>query len=363
MTKISTHKHTQNQQPIDRQGMVFGLSGSAAGFESSAPAQWPALAKRAERQGFHSLWLNEEHFQTRQKRGGRHVLSPLVVAAAMAARTRTIRLGFSLLLLPLHQPIRLAEELASLDCLSRGRVDFGVSRGGSERYLQAFGVDNPAAREQFPRALQQVLDCWADRPLQMDGSAVDVQPKPVQKPHPPVYIGTYSEDLARWAGAAGHRLIIHGIQSAAHARDNLRWFVEAGGDPATVPFGRFTYVAESDAAAERELLPILPELLAKLRNVGQSQRAKGVIDMANLEPRLFIKHMVVAGSPATCRERIEALRESLGIRHFNLLPAFFGCLPPAGLQRSLNLFAEEVMPSLCGRPPETVVAAGSGRRI
>jgi alkanesulfonate monooxygenase SsuD/methylene tetrahydromethanopterin reductase-like flavin-dependent oxidoreductase (luciferase family) len=351
MKRYPDTKHLQNQQPVIRQDMIFGLSGSGAGFESSSPAQWPALARRAEKQGFHSLWLNEEHFQTRNKRqGGRHVLSPLVVAAAMAARTRTIRLGFSVLLLPLHQPIRLAEELASLDWLSRGRVDLGVSRGGSERYLQAFEVSALAARENFPSALQRVLNCWAAHPLTVDGVPIDVQPKPVQQPHPPIYVGTYSEDLARWAGTAGHRLIIHGIQSAAHARDNLRWFVEAGGDPAAVPFGRFTYVAETDEAAQRELLPVLPGLLAKLRMVGQSQRAQGVIDMANLEPELFIKHMVVAGSPATCREQIAGLRDGLGIRHFNLLPAFFGNLPPALLHRSLNLFAEEVMPAFRGQP-------------
>lgn len=332
-------------------GMVFGLSGAGAGFESSAPAQWPALARRAERQGFHSLWLNEEHFQSRKKRGGgRHVLSPLVVAAAMAARTRTIRLGFSLLLLPLHQPVRLAEELASLDCLSRGRVDFGVSRGGSERYLEAFGISAPDARAHFPDALQQVLDCWGDGPLILGGKPLDVQPKPVQRPHPPVYIGTYSEDMARRAAVAGHRLIIHGIQSAAHARDNLRWFTEAGGDAASVPFGRFTYVSESDASARRELLPVLPALLSKLRAVGLSQRAQGVIDMASLDPERFIEHMVVAGSPATCHARIAALRDSLGIRHFNLLPAFFGYLPPAALHRSLRLFAAEVMPALRGLP-------------
>jgi alkanesulfonate monooxygenase SsuD/methylene tetrahydromethanopterin reductase-like flavin-dependent oxidoreductase (luciferase family) len=137
-----------------------------------------------------------------------------------------------------------------------------------------------------------------------------------------------------------------GIQAADHARENLRWFVEAGGDAAIVPYGRFTYVAESDEAAKRELLPVLPQLLAKLRAVGQSQRAQGVIDMANLEPELFIKNMVVAGSPATCRERIAELRDSMGIRHFNLLPAFFGYLPPTALHRSLNLFAKEVMPVL-----------------
>lgn len=311
------------------------------------PALWPMLAKRAERQGFDSLWLNEEHFQSRQKRhGGRHVLSPLVVAAAMAARTRTIRLGFSLLLLPLHQPIRLAEELASLDCLSKGRVDFGVSRGGSDRYHEAFGISRMEAREQFPAALHQVLDCWNDAPIKIAGGELDVQPKPLQKPHLPVYIGTYSEELARWAATAGHRLIIHGIQSSEHARENLRWYVESGGDPAAVPYGRFTYVAESDAAAQRDLLPVLPQLLAKLRAVGQTQRAKNVIDMANLEPELFIKHMVVAGSPATCRAQISELRDNLGIRRFNLLPAFFGYLPPAKLHRSLQFFAQEVMPAL-----------------
>ncbi len=333
------------------QGMVFGLSGAGAGFESTAPALWPTCARRAEHQGFHSLWINEEHFQSRQKHlGGRHVLSPLVVAAALAARTRTIRLGFSLLLLPLHQPIRLAEELASLDCLSRGRVDFGVSRGGSERYHEAFAVNQPTTREHFPVALQQILDCWGSHPLMLDGAPLDVQPKPVQQPHPPVYISTYSEDMARWAATSGHRLIIHGIQSAAHARANLRWFVEAGGNPATAPFGRFTYVAESDAAARRELLPVLPRLLAKLRMVGQSQRAQSVIDMANLEPDLFIKHMVVAGSPDICRERIAELRDTLNIRHFNLLPAFFGYLPSVALHRSLLLFSREVMPALSGEP-------------
>lgn len=334
---------------ITEQGMVFGLSGAGAGFESSAPALWPAFARRAERQGFHSLWLNEEHFQSRQRRqGGRHILSPLVAAAAMAARTRTIRLGFSVLLLPLHQPIRLAEELASLDRLSRGRVDFGISRGGSERYLEAFGINKLDARERFPYALQRVLDCWGKQPLLLAGAPLDVQPKPIQKPHPPVYIGTYSEDMARWAATAGHRLIIHGIQSASHARDNLRWFVEAGGNPSMVPFGRFTYVSESDETARRELLPVLPQLLAKLRMVGKSQRQQSVIDMANLEPDLFIKHMVVTGSPATCRERIAELRDRLGIRHFNLLPAFFGYLPPAALRRSLLLFSDEVLPELRG---------------
>lgn len=326
-------------------GMLFGLSGSGAGFESIAPEQWPTLARQAEQMGFQSLWVNEEHFQARQKRvGGRYILSPLVAAGAIAAATEHIRLGFSVLLLPLHQPIRLAEELASLDCLSRGRVDFGVSRGGSPSYMAAFQVSGEVAREGFTHDLQIVLDSWSPNPISIAGHSYDVQPKPVQRPHPPIYIGTYSEDLAQWSAANGHRLIIHGIQSETHARTNLRWFVDAGGDPASVPFGRFTYVAESDVAARRDLMPTLVKLTQRLRAIALSGR--GILDEADLEPTRFFDRMVIAGSAANCIARIAELRDTLGIRHFNLLPAFFGYLPPRALRQSLRRFATEVMPVL-----------------
>jgi alkanesulfonate monooxygenase SsuD/methylene tetrahydromethanopterin reductase-like flavin-dependent oxidoreductase (luciferase family) len=324
--------------------MVFGLSGSGAGFESCPPAQWPALARKAEKLGFRSLWLNEEHFQKPDpKVGGRYVLSPLLVAAAMASRTSRIRLGFSVLLLPLHQPVRLAEELASLDCLSRGRVDFGVSRGGSPRYFDAFGVDRSAGRADFPEALQRIIDCWGDRPITVGGSQIDVEPKPIQFPHPPIYVGTYSEELCAWAARAGHRIIIHGIQSAAHALDTLRRFVDAGGDPSVVPFGRFVYVSDTDETARRELMPVLANLCERLRGVGSSR--PGLFEGVSLEPEAFFDTMVIAGSARTCIGRIQQLRDTLGIRHLNLLSAFFGYLPPPLLRLSLQRFSSQVMPA------------------
>lgn len=327
-------------RPAD--SMVFGLSGSGAGFESCPPAQWPTLARKAERLGFRSLWLNEEHFQRPDpKVGGRHVLSPLLVAAAMASRTSRIRLGFSVLLLPLHQPVRLAEELASLDCLSRGRVDFGVSRGGSPRYFEAFGVDRSAGRADFPEALQRLIDCWAERPITVGGNEIDVQPKPVQSPYPPIYVGTYGKDLCAWAAKAGHRIIIHGIQSAAHARDTLRWFVEAGGDPGVVPFGRFVYVSDTDASARRELMPVVANLCERLQGVGSSR--PGLFEGVDLEPESFYDTMVISGSASTCIEKIAELRDTLRIRHLNLLSAFFGYLPPPLLRLSLQRFSDQVM--------------------
>ena len=128
--------------------MKFGLSGCGAGFESLMPTQWPVFAQMAETAGFESLWLNEEHFQRPHDGRGRFCFSPLIAAAQLAAHTQRIRIGFSVLLLPLHNPIRLAEEIATLDVMSGGRINFGVSRGGNRDYSKARSrsIPMPGAR-------------------------------------------------------------------------------------------------------------------------------------------------------------------------------------------------------------------------
>lgn len=326
-------------------GMRFGLSGCGAGLEAADPADWIELAERAERLGFSSLWINEEHFQRRDHTsGGRHCLSPLIVATAMAARTRHIRIGFSVLLLPLHRPLRLAEEIASLDVLSGGRVDFGISRGGNPRYFEAYGANPKESEAAFADALDFILKCWTANELPLGRGLYSVEPKPLQKPHPPVYVGAYSPERAAWTARAGHRLIQHGIQALPHVEHLLRAYAEAGGDLGDVPVGRFVYVGESNAAARRDLQPVIRALTARLRAAGIVRR--GVIDEAALDGDRFYREMVIAGGPETCVELIDALRERLGIRYVNCLTSFFGYLPPALLQRSLERLSFEVMPRL-----------------
>jgi len=106
--------------------MRFDLSGCGAGLDESASSLLK-LAPWAESLGYDGLWLNEEYFG----QNSRVCLSPIPLATALAMRSRTIRIGFSVLVLPLYQPIRLAEEIATLDLLSDGRVDLGVSRGNT----------------------------------------------------------------------------------------------------------------------------------------------------------------------------------------------------------------------------------------
>ncbi|MEX5219206.1 MAG: LLM class flavin-dependent oxidoreductase [Nitrospira sp.] len=323
--------------------MKFGLSGCGAGFEPFHPLHWPRLAQVAEAAGFDSLWLNEEHFQEPRDGRGRLCLSPLIVAAQLAAQTQRIRIGFSVLLLPLHQPIRLAEEIASLDVISNGRIDFGVSRGGNPGYSKAFGIDPSAGRQHFQDDLLLMRECWSAREVHVGEQRLNVQPKPVQTPHPPVYIGTYNEETAGWAGNQGHRLIQHGIQSMPNICRIIRAFEAEGGKACDTPIGRFVYVSTSDQAARSELCPVLRLLTDRLRKAGIPARP-GTLTEDELDVEQFYKNMVVAGSPQACRERLEEICRATGSRHVNCLMGFFGYLPPRLHYRSLRLFADEVLP-------------------
>ncbi|MCX6021189.1 MAG: LLM class flavin-dependent oxidoreductase [Chloroflexi bacterium] len=233
--------------------MRFGLSGTGGGLEACGTVELLELVQLVDQWGFAGIWLNEEHFQTPIAGRGRLAYSPLMLACALAARTERIRIGFSVLLVPLHRPLRLAEEFATLDLISGGRADFGVSRGANERYFKAYGVSIQQGAEQFPATLEFLKQCWSDEPVQIDDLSIQVQPKPVQRPHPPIYYGAYSDESVRWTAQNGYRMILHGIQSLHNIVRCLRGFADHGGEVAQTPVGRFVYVGETDDIARREV--------------------------------------------------------------------------------------------------------------
>jgi alkanesulfonate monooxygenase SsuD/methylene tetrahydromethanopterin reductase-like flavin-dependent oxidoreductase (luciferase family) len=318
----------------------IGLSGCAGGLEVSSTRELLEFTEHAEELGFDGLWFNEQHFQGIEQ-DGRRCLSPLMLAAAVAARTKRLRLGFSLLLMGLHQPIRLAEDLATLDVLSNGRVDFGVSRGGTPKEHFVFG--NGLA-DDFDGALDLILRAWQPGEVSLGCGAVSVEPKPLQFPHPPVFIGTYTEKTAEAAGRAGHRLICHGITSPEKIATLIQAFCDGGGDAADVPVGRFVYVSDTDVKARQELWPTLLKLTDRLRTVAQKKAS--IIRVEDLQPEIFYERMVIAGSPQTCAQKIRKLHAGLGTTYLNALSAFFGFLPEHLLFPSLELLAREVKPLL-----------------
>lgn len=339
----------------------IGLSGCAGGLETISTSQLLSLAEMADELGFDGLWLNEEHFQGgNPDTEGRRCLSPLLLAAAVLARTRRLRVGFSVLLVPLHHPIRLAEEIATLDVLSDGRVDFGIARSTNPRYQSVFGIPGENLDERFHHDLDLILRAWQASPLDIGNGTYSVEPKPIQRPHPPIFLGTHTESVAAWAASRGHAIICHGITNFPNLKRLVRAFADGGGDVCRVPIGRFVYVSESDDSARRELWPTVLRLTTRLQSLSVSSRT-GVLTDRDLQPDVFYEEMVIAGSPATCATRIRAIRDELGSNYLNALSAFFGFLPLPYLEQSLRLLAREVRPLIDREVAGTPSSASLGR--
>src|SRR5262245_52373702 len=157
----------------------------------------------AESLGYHSVWLAEHHFNDYGL-----CPAPPVLAAHVAARTTTLRLGMGVSLLPLHHPVDLAEQLAVLDMVSGGRLDVGIGRGGTLQDYQTFQSERDDARPRTEEGIALMRQCWSGQPFDFQGrfhsaERLHVRPSPVQKPHPPVFIAANSEDSVRSAARLG----------------------------------------------------------------------------------------------------------------------------------------------------------------
>jgi alkanesulfonate monooxygenase SsuD/methylene tetrahydromethanopterin reductase-like flavin-dependent oxidoreductase (luciferase family) len=325
--------------------MRFGLSGYLGGLEAHGADAVVAQAGRAERLGFESLWFNEEHFTQPNTPRTRRLLSPILLGAAVAAATTALRVGFSVLLVPLHHPLRLAEEIATLDVLSGGRVNFGVSRANNDRYRAAFGYVE-SRDPGLQQCLDQILEYWSGAPIVIDGTSYTLSPTPVQEPHPPIYVGAYSPRTLSWAAEQGYSIIAHGIQSPASLHRCLTTYAEQGGNLRAVPVGRFCYVGESDRQARKDAWATVIAQAQRLHQIGLWRRGDVITTENDLEPERFYHETAIVGGPDTVAARIAELRDAYGLRRFNLLSSFFGILPAELLDGSLELFASEVMPRL-----------------
>jgi len=164
--------------------------------------------QHADSLGLDVAWLGELHFFPTFS----IMPSPLLVASALAQRTHRIRLGIAVNLLPLHHPLRNAEDAATLDILSNGRLEYGVGRGSIPLHFAGYNVALEESRERFLEALDVVLLAWTTDSFSYEGKYyqyrdVQVVPKPLQKPHPPIRIACNSSDSFQLAGERGWRIL------------------------------------------------------------------------------------------------------------------------------------------------------------
>jgi alkanesulfonate monooxygenase SsuD/methylene tetrahydromethanopterin reductase-like flavin-dependent oxidoreductase (luciferase family) len=321
--------------------MRFGLPGGRGGLDPRGPVPTLELARVADELGYDCLWFAEQQLVAGPG-GARFQRSPVVAAAAVAAATSRIRLGFSFLLPALHDPVRFAADIATLDALSGGRVNLGVGWPDPRR-------PNTLARAGEAQAtladrLDAVLGYWGGQPMVIDGVDYEIAPT-VQQPHPPVFIAPRDDEAISWAAGRGYSLVLPGGRKPSAVRRNLELFGSGGGDPAEVPVERFCFIAESDAEAHRLALPLVERLTGQL---AQARPEPAPLDTADedLDPEHFLRDTALVGDPGTVTRKIAALRDELGAQYVNLRPSIGGNCPPELQANTVELFATQVRPAL-----------------
>ena len=178
-----------------------------------------AMADVADEFGLDGVWLAERHFAAPRRPGdpmGAGIPSvvsvPLVMASAIAGRTKQVRIGTGVSVLPLCHPVRLAEEAATVDQVSRGRLEFGVGRSGFPRSYDGYGIPYAESRARFQESLEIILAAWAGERFSYEGDFYQVNdlcvlPKPYQQPHPPIRIAATTKDTFPQVGRSGHNVI------------------------------------------------------------------------------------------------------------------------------------------------------------
>lgn len=239
--------------------MRFGLLCSPGASSDTNPDiagqglhDWIGFNVEAERLGFYSTFLVEHHFS-----GFDQPSATLTMLAALAMRTTTLRLGAGVLTLPWHHPVLLAEQAATVDLLSDGRLDLGIGKGYRHSEFTGFGIDQAQAEHRFDEAVEIMKRGWtsADR-FSHAGTYwrfddIVVEPKPAQSPHPPLWMAAGSDASVARAAAAGHNLILDQYASIAEIGDRIAAYREHLAarpfDQMNLAVARNIYIADTDA--------------------------------------------------------------------------------------------------------------------
>lgn len=309
--------------------------------------------------GFESAWFAEHHF-TRYGLGS----SSMLIASAIAAQTSTIRLGLAVLVPPLHNPIRLAEDTATLDLISNGRLDVGFGRGAARYEFVPFGVDPGDTQGRFQESVNMIEGMWTTADYTKKGQFYSVDkanlvPQVVQQPHPPAYIAaTRTQETFNYAVAKGWPTMVGLTMETGPGVELCQRYAaeskKAGFNvPSTaIPFFRHVYVAPTEDQVVEDTRAPLQWMIDMLQWRGKitegSEIDMGLENWRNTRteaPQTY-EHVRekrgIIGTPDQCIAQLKALQDQ-GIGYFGCNLAFGG-MDHGKIMASMKLFAEEVMP-------------------
>jgi len=316
--------------------------------------------------GFDEAWLTEHHFID-------YGLSvdPAALAAAAASRTRRIRIGLAAAILPFHHPLRLAEQMALVDIISNGRLDVGVGRGNRPAEFRGYRVPQEESRERFDEAVDIMQRAWTEERFSYDGRfftvpEVSVIPKPVQRPHPPLYQVCVSKDGIENTARRGWPMLnsvlfgpvtqlvanrdtyVEALEKSGRSRDEIASLVSRWG------VSRQIYVADTDARALAEAKDaelwyqesfrkfVIPDRIEEAHpSLHPGFRAMAE-RLSKVSWEGLVAETLAFGSPDTVARHIAEMRE-LGVGQV-MCWMNFGGLSHDRVRRSMELFAREVMP-------------------
>ncbi len=319
----------------------------------------------AETCGFRTAWFVEHHFMREYS----HSSAPDLLLAAASQCTRTLRLGHAVVLLPYHHPLQVAERLATLDVLSGGRAELGFGRGFSPREYAAFGVDMEQSRERVEEALAVIRQTFGGQAVNFSGrhfklENVEVVPKVVQKPHPPLWMAAVSPETFDLAARLGVGVLVGPFKPWFMVQSDIeryraawkKYHGDADDKPRVGMTAGVLCLEDGQRARDiaktyfvwfyRQLLkqtaPVLEQLHAGYeyyRKMGTLRfLAEKTLSLAALETL----GMVVAGDPAHCRRKLESYRDA-GVDHL-LCAVSTGGTPTDIVRDSLRALAKHVIP-------------------
>ncbi len=297
-----------------------------------------------DRAGYDAVWLAEHHFSDFSVCPSVHMVGVLA-----AARTKRLRIGTGVSLAPFYHPLRLAEEIALLDQLSGGRVNWGAGRGFARVEFEAFGVPPGESTSRFRETVEIVLRAWTHEKLHFAGAhfdfdGIEVLPKPLQEPHPPVWMAASSEGAIDWAAGRGFSILMDPHSSPAeigakrrhyHERLAAAGFSEAGRD---IPVARLVAVAPTAEKAEAVAKSGAEWIVNSYLGAQHRPVMQGSFTPEGANPiRRYLDEVIIHGSPEAVTDQIRRLREEIGLDYLLAAPLS---------HESFLLLTDQVLPHL-----------------
>ena len=317
--------------------------------------------------GWDAIWLAEHHFDHKAPGANYYSITSSIhaMAAYASAITERIKIGTAVVVLPFHNPVIVAEDFATVDIMSKGRLLFGVGRGYQAEEFYNWGIDLEESRERFQEELEIILKAWTG-PVEYDGKfhkvrKVNVIPKPVQQPHPPVYVAAVSPSTYEWVIKNGYNVLtsfLHPYDEVFQLYESYHKTADACGMSGKLdfPLARFLYVAESSHKAREEchdqlmwyFRTLLAEVIApppEMAPPGQMEFYQGLKQkFSNITFDEILANHAIVGDPDFVAKKIGWIQKHTGLQNF-MGWTRIGDLSPDLVCKSLRMFSEQVAPA------------------